>query len=437
MFSTLVESASKGPLITLVCGPKAAGKSTFSRLLLNRLVSRRSTAVAILDLDPGQPEYGPPGVLSLVHVTQPNLSAPFTHPHGNVLRGHALASVSPASDPELYMECVVDLYKHYRQQASDLPLIINTPGWILGTGLELLEAIIKHVEPGYVVYMSEDGPSETVEALEGATTTNFSMLPSQPAEFTARTAAHLRAMQTMSYFHMGRLEPMERLQWNPTPLSSVAPWLVSYDSSRSGIHGVLSYDYQSPLELLAETINGSVLAAVEIEDSQAYGGLLPRGQTHPRTLRTPEGIPVIPNPDDVSLSPHHSQIIGLVLIRGIDAGKQQLQLITPIPQERIASIKQQARDIVLVHGKFDAPNWAYMEDLYLKSSDDDTGPKTLEIEQEDTSEDDSDMEPDNVGEASDMKAVPWVEILKGNQKRPVGSKVWRVRRDLGRNNGEG
>jgi polynucleotide 5'-hydroxyl-kinase GRC3/NOL9 len=28
--------------------------------------------------------------------------------------------------------------------------------------------------------------------------------------------------------------------------------------------------------------------------------------------------------------------------------------------------------------------------------------------------------------------VPWVEMLHGSQKRAAGSKVWRVRRDLGR-----
>lgn len=367
--------------------------------------------------------------MSLVVVTQPNFGPSFTHPSmNNVVRGHALASTSPASDPELYLECAIDLYNTYRKTVSHIPLVVNTPGWILGTGLELLEALIKHFEPENVIYMSEDGPLETVEALQAATTTNFTMLPSQPPEFTARTAAHLRAMQMMSYFHLAQVDDPQtqgRLVWNPEPLSSFPPTLVSYSDTRAGIAGIISYDYQSPPELLAEAINGMVLAAVEIEDQRAYRGLLLDGQQQPRVERTPEGIPFMPNHEDVTLSPEYSRILGLVLIRGIDVVNQQLQLLTPMPMDRIRSAKRQSRDIVLVHGKFDAPNWAYTEDLYVKSS---------EIQQDDTSEDDSDMEPENMKEASDMSAVPWVEVLKGNEKRPVGSKVWRVRRDLGRNN---
>ena len=397
----------------------------------------------MLDLDPGQPEYALPGTLSLVHVTQPNLSPPFAHASlesstFRVLRCHSLASVSPASDPDCYRECVIDLHKEYRKTLSHLPLVINTPGWILGTGLELLDDIISQILPNEVVYMSEEGPAETVDVLRAATTNVFSTLPSQTAEFTARTGAHLRAMQTMSYFHSNAQAKGQREQkWNPSPLTTVVPWRVQYTGPNSGIVGVLSYDYQSPPELLADTINGTVLAAVEVEDPKAYRGLLEPGSTTPRISRTPEGIPLIRNPEDSTLDPQYSQTIGLVLVRGIDVGKQSFQLITPISLERVQNIRKLGRRIVLVHGKFDTPNWAYTEDLYQRSGDEDIGTRTLEVEQQDTSEDDSDMEPENVGEASDMTAVPWVEILKGHEKRPVGSKVWRVRRDLGRNAGDG
>jgi polynucleotide 5'-hydroxyl-kinase GRC3/NOL9 len=443
---------------TLVCGPKSAGKSTFSKILTNRLVTRRpkgsrstppgeSQGVAVLDLDPGQPEYAVPGTLSLVHVTQPNLSAPFTHaslenPAFRVLRCHALASVSPASDPDCYRECVVDLHDEYRRALGNLPLIINTPGWILGTGLELLGEIIKHTSPSEVVYMSEEGPAEAVELLQAATAKVFSTLPSQPAEFTSRTGAHLRAMQTMSYFHS--LPPNGSLssgrsgqKWNPAPLTTVRPWQVKYAGPDSGITGILSYDYQSPPDLLADTINGAVLAAVEIEGLKAYRSLLEQQSTTPRILQTPEGIPLIRNPDDSTLDPQYSQTVGLVLVRGIDVARQSLQLITPIPLQKMQDIRKLGRHIVLVHGKFDAPNWAYTEDLYQRSGEEEVGTRTLEVEHRDTSEDDSDMEPENVGDASDMTAVPWVEILKGHDKRPVGSKVWRVRRDLGRTAGDG
>ncbi|CAM1504231.1 Fc.00g018220.m01.CDS01 [Cosmosporella sp. VM-42] len=459
--SALVSAArKKSSWITLVCGPKSAGKSTFSKLLTNRLLTDRplgqnSPGVVVLDLDPGQPEYAPAGTLSLVHVTQPNLGTPFTHPGAHetanrAIRCHALASVTPASDPELYLACATDLYGTYKKSLPDSPLIINTPGWILGTGLDLLSEVISNTEPDEVLYMSEEGPSETVEMLQGATKTMFTELPSQQSEFTSRTAAHLRAMQTMSYFHLddatqrahGADGIKSRLSWNPSPLSTIHPWLIRYSGPRPGVLGILSYDYQSPPELLAETINGMVLAAVEIEDPNAFRNLAADSMDHdavdrqgaiPTVLRTPEGLAYIPNHTDSTLDPRHSHTIGLVLIRGIDTKSQTLQILTPISLDRIKDIKSRGRDIVLVHGKFDAPNWAYTEDLYQRADNDEGNDGGIEITDEDTSEDDSDAEPEAVEKVSDIAAVPWIEILKRNEKRPVGSRVWRVRRDLGRN----
>jgi polynucleotide 5'-hydroxyl-kinase GRC3/NOL9 len=468
--SSLVTTSREKPyLSTLICGPKSTGKSTFSRLFLNMLLTGRSHSqtsrgVVVMDLDPGQPEYAPAGTLSLVFVTKPNLGTSFTHPGirdpaSNVVRCHSMASVTPASDPDLYLACAADLFDTYTKIFAGIPLIINTPGWILGTGLDLLSALVRKMKPEEVLYMSEDGPSETVDALRAATETTFTELPSQQSEFTSRTAAHLRAMQTMSYFHLQELalatseqtDITPRLKWSPSPLSFRSPLLVRYSSKR-GIFGLLSYDYQCPPELLADTVNGLVLAAVEIEDVKAFSGFA-QDQASADTISnltkldavskdkvlqivstSPEGIPFIPNYNDAALDPRYSRTIGLVLLRGIDTKSHTLQLVTPTPAEEFKRIKSQGRDIVLLHGKFDTPSWAYTEDLYARAGADEGNDTILEVTDEDTDDDRSEAEPEDVDRVSDLTEVPWVEVLKGSQRRPVGSRVWRVRRDLGRNN---
>ncbi|SCV32174.1 probable Polynucleotide 5'-hydroxyl-kinase GRC3 [Fusarium fujikuroi] len=467
--SLVTTSREKPSLSTLICGPKSAGKSTFSRLFLNRLLTDRShrqtlRGVVVMDLDPGQPEYAPAGTLSLVFATKPNLGTPFTHPGirdaaSNVVRCHSMASVTPASDPDLYLACAVDLFDTYNKSFAGVPLIVNTPGWILGTGLDLLCALARMLKPEEVLYMSEDGPSETVDALRAATATTLTELPSQQSEFTSRTAAHLRAMQTMSYFHLQDLastttkqtDNTQRLKWNPSPLSFRPPLLVRY-SSKKGIFGLVSYDYQCSPELLADTVSGLVLAAVEIEDVKAFSGFIQdqvSADTSSKLLKldatskdealqivstSPEGIPFIPNYNDAALDPRYSRTIGLVLLRGIDTKSHTLQLTTPIPAEEFKHIKSQGRDIVLLHGKFDTPSWAYTEDLYERAGTDEGNDTILEVTDEDTDDDRSEAEPEDVDRVSDLTEVPWVEVLKGSQKRPVGSRVWRVRRDLGRNN---
>ncbi|RDA83953.1 hypothetical protein CP532_6911 [Ophiocordyceps camponoti-leonardi (nom. inval.)] len=435
--ASIVESASRRePVSALICGPKSAGKSTFSRILTNRLLtttdeeSGRSvvTGVAVLDLDPGQPEYGPPGTVSLVHISHPNLGVPFTHPSLDdeayeVVRCHSLASVNPASATELHLECALDLYDDYRHMLRNCPLVINTPGWILSLGLEFLVDVVAKVRPADVIYMSEEGPAETVDALGEAAPGKLTLLPSQPQECKSRTAAQLIEMQTMSYFHsVPSPRGSKRLGWSPQALSSVRPLAVPYWGRRRGFFGILRYDYQLPLDLVAEAINGMVLAIVEIDGTTAFRSRSGDGRgdgagvesSEPTVVWSPEGLPVILNADDLGLDPRHSRTIGLALVRGVDTANRWLQLLTPTPLDKIKEVRSRGCDIVLVHGNLDAPTWSYTEHLYEQADED------------------SDSEPDETAEATE---VPWVEVLRGNQRRPVGSRVWRVRRDLGRGAG--
>ncbi|EXV06353.1 rDNA polynucleotide kinase GRC3 [Metarhizium robertsii] len=447
-----ISGTGTGQRTTFVCGPKSAGKSTFSRLLTNRLLTSSNAGnpvkrVAVLDLDPGQPEFAPPGTVSLVCVSNPNFGVPFTHtafddPSNTILRCHSLASVTPASAPDLLVSCATDLYDTYQRSLRTCPLIINTPGWILGTGLDLLVELITRIRPAEVIYMSEDGPADVVDVLKNATKNSFSMLPSQPSEFTSRTAAHFRSMQMMSYYHSHidienkRLRP-PRVTWSGHAISSARPFVVSYHGNNSGIFGIISYDYQCTPELLAASINGSILAMVEIEGPEAFRQLTDITKTPEVVVtRTAEDLPFIPNPNDATLDPQYCRTIGLVLIRGLDLKRKCLQVITPTPYASLEKIKVEERNIVLVHGRFDTPYWAYTEDLFAKSSQEELVDKEVHITDEETSEDESREEKAQPGgtDHAMISTIPWIEVLDGTQKRPVGSRVWRVRRDLGRHN---
>lgn len=411
--------------VLLVCGPKSSGKSTFSRIVTNRLLTDRNgtkkrvwPGVAVLDIDPGQPEFGPPGIISLVKLDKPNLSPPFCHPkvaRKHVIRSHTVASITPASNIEHYKSCVLDLYSHYRSTCPKQPLIINTPGWIQGSGLVLLQELVAGIRPTEILYMSEEGPEDTVEGLKSAgQAIPFTTLPSQSSDFTSRTALHLRHMQTMSYLHLDEEDNNNKptdLTWNPTPLAHSAPWLVSYNASQDdGLLGIVCYGYQPEPELLAEAINGTLLAIVQVEDpSKAFNGSKLQDLVH----QTPEQIPYI-RPFS-PLDPRHSRCLGLALVRGVDTEAQHLALLTPLSADQL-----NGKRIVLVSGKFDPPTWAYTEDHYYRAFRKGEEDVVAVVE---------------AGGFADE--IPWTEKLHGSQKRAVGSKVWRVRRDLGRNNSGG
>ncbi|KAF3763660.1 hypothetical protein M406DRAFT_48555 [Cryphonectria parasitica EP155] len=427
----LVKPTRETAPVFMVCGPKSSGKSTFSRMLTNRLVTHRGgtkervwPGVAVLDIDPGQPEFSAPGAISLVRLDEPNLSPPFCHPllkPDSTVRSHAIASVTPASNIEHYKACVFDLFSHYRSTCPGYPLIINTLGWIQGSGLILLQDLLAEIRPTEVVYMSQDGPEDTVEGLRSAGTRSpLTTLPSQSSEYTSRTALHLRHMQAMSYFHISAevgAGAAGGTHWDAQPLTSAPPLLVSYTAAGedSGLLGIACYGYQPQPELLAEAIDGTILAIIEVEDETKAFGIppsppAPDGPGVVQRTAAEAQLPYI-RANATPLDPRYARCHGLALVRGVDTARGLLALSTPLSPDLLSG-----RTIVLVSGKFDSPTWAYTEDHYSRASG--KGAVGAEVEAGST-------------------GIPWAEVLRGNQKRAAGSKVWRVRRDLGRNSGGG
>eukprot|EP00775_Hariotina_reticulata_P002768 gene2768-3061_t len=116
------------PPVVAVLGSKGTGKSAFARLLVNSLLSGGCGAVAFLDLDPGQPELTPPGLLSL-HVLQQPLFGPAHLQHRQPLAAY------------------------FQQEAEAIYILscksgwFGTVGWITGLGLELLAEVLRCAAP--------------------------------------------------------------------------------------------------------------------------------------------------------------------------------------------------------------------------------------------------------------------------------------------------
>jgi polynucleotide 5'-hydroxyl-kinase GRC3/NOL9 len=478
----------------MICGPKSSGKSTFAKLLINQLLTSsmstfeqvttvprelRTPGVAFLDVDPGQPEYAPPGQVSLVYITEPNFGPPYTHPNASnagreCIRAHSIASSSSASNTALYLACVTDLLFHYRllKSKKKCPLVINTPGWVLGTGLELLAEIIQKASLTGVIYMSQEGPYDVVQSLRHvAGSIPFVTLPSQPTDFTARTAAHQRSMQVMSYLHF-RLEREAKESWDPNPLVSMPPLMLKYTGNNAGIFGLMCQGEQPLAEMIIDRINGTLVAVVVIDDMAFIPGLTgnfvdPDSDDHSQgfrfsdwktshkwtsesefviddkiekkiIIRTPELIPYFNPKLPISIDPRHSHTIGLALIRGVDVKRRRFHLLTPIPLSSLENVTSLGKRIILVSGNLDTPGWAYTEQLCQR-----TGiRKGREYQAARLSDQDAEDGGDTTTSQTqgsieaDLECAPWVDKVRGDQSRGVGAKAWRVRRDLGKNSSD-
>ena len=179
------------PARVVVCGAKSVGKSTYVRYLVNKMMTcctdrnGKRIRVAVLDCDVGQPELGPPGLITLTILERPLLSPPHIHmicngqaqdsacAHGKETNfeaapGHASArffgSVSAKADPSSYVAAIASLLSQYetlakkeyqdernQHECGAFPLVVNTSGWVKGMGFEILSSIVDAVKPGHII----------------------------------------------------------------------------------------------------------------------------------------------------------------------------------------------------------------------------------------------------------------------------------------------
>lgn len=412
-----------------VCGPKNTGKSTFARMLLNRIftidrevMKTDEHSIFLLDLDPGQPEYSPPGQISLIELRQPIFGPPFTHPgtitgsHQRIIRTHYIGANSPKDNPEHFIECTVDLMTHYQKHLTfgntHGPIIINSPGWVIGTGLQILTTLIARLSLTDIVYTTEE-PGRSLDALNAAAVSasvpRFHTAPSQPSgTLPSRTAAEFRDMQTLSYFHLAApTQGLPHQSWDPTPLTARKPYALSYDAldapSRDFL-AIMPLGEAPPPSTLATILNGSIVGIVALSPTT----------TAIPIQRTPaEHIPYV-SADAGHLepfSPQQSHLVALGLVRSIDADARTLHVLVPAACEHLLEDLVPERTVLVVGTGMDTPGWAYLEDLHAAEARRRAG----ETEEKEESE-------------VDVERRPWVQKVDGGEVERVLGKKRRLRR---------
>ena len=463
----LVEAQVSHTPAILVCGPAGTGKSTFSRYLTNSLLSGKyaSTGIAYLDIDPGQPEYSPPGEIALCHITEFNLGPPFTHPISScTVRSHAIGTLTPRDDSNHYLHCVSNLLDHYQDllhRQNGCPLIVNCCGWIQGMGLELLQEVAHCVSPTDIVYTSDVGPADVVALLHSICTqrkAQLHMLESQPANAIRRVPADSRLMQTMSYFHLDEPEIGE-MRWNPAPIHTFDLTRLSYDGDDPDIMGICLYgEYLDP-EVFDDVVDGSVLSLVVVEDddilprdyiSTSYraeasenvnGDAISDTSSHETIVsqklsvqRTKCGLPYIFSRYSAytALDPSKTRSIGQVLVRKIDTNSKELHVVTPVPKTAIDAYRFQGLKMVLVRGRVDIPSWAYQEEYYAAKAAQRRASVLSDCDKTVQDEDDGAVESGSTGFdlVAWAEAAPWVHLVEDNDSVRKRGKVLRVRRNL-------
>lgn len=291
------------PLVSVVCGAKDMGKSSYSRYLINRLLAKYNR-VAYLETDVGQSEFTPSGLLSLHYISNPILGPPYTHQQLEPERCFYFGSASPRSNPDYYLACInelVDHWKHDQKQVRDddqrewIPLVVNTQGWVSGVGYDLLISQIHKVEPTDVFAMRH----HMLEYKNLHHTFNMDILPvpSTEAFVIAKEAPVLHYLDCVlqdsnvviladsftsiqqrditlgSYFHQSGMGVDSHLlpHWDyKKHMIDRVPWMVDW---RQGLNAIWVVYEEVKLNELFYALNGSLVGLIgDVDDYKHQKG---------------------------------------------------------------------------------------------------------------------------------------------------------------------
>ncbi|KDE04810.1 hypothetical protein MVLG_04774 [Microbotryum lychnidis-dioicae p1A1 Lamole] len=357
-------------LCLLVEGPKRVGKSTFSKLVLHQLLSR-FMAVAYLDTDLGQPEFMPPGFVSLNVITSPQLGPSFTH-LSVPMASYFIGQTSPANDPTSYLDAIHKLYQLFEHEveyafaeetrstrrrgpqaqsstskdgtkATDrIPLLINTHGWKKGLGADLLSKLKMNVQPTHIFAFDHDQEDDFPTSMGtkgGPIVHRMKAAPPSPLD-SKWSSFDLRILQLVSYFNAVFLTSTSDssgstfvASWDCLePLVRRRPIVLDWTTSLSN---VIILDSEIDYDQALYALNGSLVAIVE-----------------PSEVNDEDVTPNLSSnfPYDAHTSITSTRAHGLALVRSIDVPSKSLHLLTPIPRpqtDRIALVRGIELDIAV------------------------------------------------------------------------------------------
>ncbi|GAB2223764.1 hypothetical protein Droror1_Dr00004504 [Drosera rotundifolia] len=309
------------PPVAFICGAKNSGKTTFSRHLLNTFLLRYKR-VAYLDTDVGQPEYTPPGCLSLIIVDKitPDLAVPCLK---TPERCYFFGDISSKRDPATYLKYIRALYDYYNEHCTlsnngipgrdELPLIVNTPGWVKGIGYDILVDMLQHICPTHVVKINISAASKNLPAgafwLDKDDYASVNLIEIDSARrdsynrsvLVQKEARLIRDFRLMAYFRQ------------------CFPSDVSLGTIKELAHAIACRPpYQVPITSIKIKHLHCQVPSTEVFyslNATIVGLAVNSGNS--------ESIPVC---------------VGLGIVRGIDTFKNLLYVITPVPQSTLSSV---------------------------------------------------------------------------------------------------
>ncbi|KAI8967030.1 hypothetical protein BDF20DRAFT_903008 [Mycotypha africana] len=376
------------PPVSVICGAKDMGKSSFARYYINRLLSRYKR-VAYIETDVGQSEFTPAGLLSLHYITQPILGPPYTHQHLEPERSFFFGSTSCRHDPDYYLACIFELVDHWKhdheqylksgedKQEGFTPLIVNTQGWISGEGYNLLVSQIQKIRPTDIFAMrhhmlsyrnlpptfemdilsqNSHAPVSTIHGYGKTPALRYLDCVLRDPNTTTTladnfTATHLREMALGSYFQQTTMTNAVMSEWDfQEHIVHRVPWVVDWRRNLNEVW--VLYEEVKHNELLY-ALNGSLVGLMgDMRDYQPLPGPTNNVSTEDDSFSPPN---YCHTGDQPAPNPREKTCYGLAIVRAVDPARHAFLLVTPVPGNTLKKVTS------IVKGEMQLPLWAMLD----------------------------------------------------------------------------
>ncbi|CAD0203288.1 unnamed protein product [Chrysodeixis includens] len=144
----------------VICGGKGLGKSTFLRYYVNQML--QDGPILVIDLDPGQCEFTPAGMVSATVVTTPLLGPNYTHIKNPDIT-YYIGMINPMDNSTRYANAVTEVLVGCHARYSSLRWVVNTMGMCNYMGLRFLIHAILHTQPSFVMQIDSKIPKKRFE----------------------------------------------------------------------------------------------------------------------------------------------------------------------------------------------------------------------------------------------------------------------------------
>ncbi|KIV82928.1 hypothetical protein PV11_04993 [Exophiala sideris] len=341
----------------LICGRGSSGISTMTRCLINRLLRNRTTqsdamrlnGVILLDFNTNLPEIAPPGMISLVHVTDPMFGPSFTHvtsslgpPHA-VIKMHFLGDFDETDLADWHVDRVHDLIaleQTHRRGLGNVPVIILAPKWMNAIDQQTIGKIWKDMAPTDIVCMDSRPNSphlQTWRHFAEADACRIHQLGAQVYDNIPPAREH--DLQMQSYFHVA--DSLITGQGCPeTPILARSPTTLAYAGDESDICAIVLLGGHVALEDTYDALEGSVVAVLIVQRQQDKPITVDdteEDQSNRNTgwllCHTEEYLPRLMGRSSHASFPFsadHSRCIGLAMVTEIDIMTRQVALISSL-----------------------------------------------------------------------------------------------------------